>query len=104
MLSLKAQTITSARSMAHTTHRLRKTCPPHTKIASVRQSRGLMAAAPGKDPQDKDSITVERTEYTKSGLDDQVPRETDEAFDPKTTDPSEQREGMGTTRGRWNVS
>ncbi|KAH0558629.1 hypothetical protein GP486_004719 [Trichoglossum hirsutum] len=108
MLSFKAQTVTPVRSMVHTTrYRLRKTCPPHTKIASVRQSRGFMAVAGearDKNGQEKDSIVVERTEYTKSGSDDQVLRETDEAFDPKKTDPSALKEEMETTRRGRNVS
>ncbi|KAH0536228.1 hypothetical protein FGG08_006873 [Glutinoglossum americanum] len=89
-----------------TTYRLRKTCPPRTRIASVRQSRASMPPR-RKDTLDKDSISVEPKEYMKSGSGDQATKQFREVFNPKRTDTSEQREateksGVDGTRADQN--
>lgn len=78
-----------------TSYRLRSTCPPGTRIASVRQKSqeqkwfhsvgGLRAQ---KDTQHKDSLKPRSTEYSKSGGGDQAAA-TESAFDPSTSDPDE---------------
>jgi hypothetical protein len=89
--------------MAHSTHRLRKTCPPRTKIASIRQSRAFVSL-PRKDTQDKDSACVGCNEYAKGRSDDRVSGQTDVTFNPKNTDLEAQREAAAKEgRGRSGV-
>jgi hypothetical protein len=87
-------TTTSASSVF--THRLRATCPPHTKIASVRRSRDLHttfgASYPRKDSQDKDDLNPRRSEYSQSGTDDAAAATEKTAFDPSQTSPEEQEQ------------
>jgi hypothetical protein len=78
------------RFMTHMmTYRLRKTCPSHTKIASVRKSR--VFTSPHGDILDNESIYVDRMEHSKN---DEVERQADEAFDP-----NEKTEPMGNSGG-----
>lgn len=50
---------------------------------------------PRKDSQDKDSISTEATEYSKSGTDDASARQEDASFDPSITDPGKEKEKAG---------
>src|SRR5579862_1934831 len=77
--------------MAHSTHRLRKTCPPRTKIASIRQSHASTSPL-CRDTRDKDSAYVDRKEYAKGESDDQGSRQTDVTFNPENADLEAQRE------------
>ncbi|KAI9702837.1 MAG: hypothetical protein M1836_008051 [Candelina mexicana] len=87
--------LTSKRRMVGI-YRLRKTCPPGTRIASVRSLHRTTAASwPRKDSQHKDSINTEATEYSKSGTDDQAAREQDAAFDPQKTSPETEKDTAG---------
>ena len=45
---------------------------------------------PRKDSQDKDSMSTEATEYSKSGNDDMAAKEEEAAFDPELTSPESQ--------------
>ncbi|KAI4238795.1 MAG: hypothetical protein L6R40_005650 [Gallowayella cf. fulva] len=54
---------------------------------------------PRKDSQDKDSISTEATEYSKSGTDDASARHEDTAFDPGVTDPGDQKDKVGNKTG-----
>jgi hypothetical protein len=69
--------------------RLRRTCPPGTRIASVRRLHGSSSLAypPTKEGQDKDSLTPRSTEYSKSGDDDAAAATSKTAFDPNQTAP-----------------
>merc|ERR1712072_821448 len=72
---------------------MRRTCPPGTRISSVRRSRFHSTPAVRyayKDDQDKDSLNPRSTEYSKSGSDNEA-AQTDEAFDPSTTSPEGQQ-------------
>lgn len=91
---------------------LRKSVPPHTRIASIRQqsrpaiglvvpsekrqfSRLTWLALPQKDSQDRESIDRESTEYSKSGTDDQAAGIDWAAFDPNTTEPAAEKKAAG---------
>jgi hypothetical protein len=76
---------------------MRRTCPPGTRIASVRRSRFHSSPAARyayKDDQSKDSLQPKSTEYSKSGSDAEA-AETDEAFDPSKTSPESQKGDSG---------
>ena len=71
---------------------MRRTCPPGTRIASVRRSRFHASPAARyayKDDQSKDSLNPRSTEYSKSGSDNEA-AQTEEAFDPSNTSPEGQ--------------
>jgi hypothetical protein len=71
--------------------RPRQTCPPGTRIASVRQLHQTTAfGSPRKDAQGKDEIDAAPTEYSKSGTDSDVAH-SDTAFDPDTTKPETEK-------------
>ncbi|KAI9818841.1 MAG: hypothetical protein M1827_007662 [Pycnora praestabilis] len=55
-----------------------------------------------KDSQDKDSINTESTEYSKSGSDAGSAQQDEAAFDPKQTDPVEQKDTAGEGTGSEN--
>jgi len=68
-------------------HHLRATCPPRTKIVTVRALHTTPRALfPRKDDQDRESLKPESTEYSKSGSDDSAAGE-GAAFDPSKTSP-----------------
>jgi hypothetical protein len=70
---------------------LRRTCPPGTRIASVRKFHRTTAFSYAtKGAENKDEIKAEATEYSKSGSDDQVAH-SDTAFDPNTTKPGTEK-------------
>ncbi|KAL8786641.1 MAG: hypothetical protein Q9213_002670 [Squamulea squamosa] len=69
--------------------------PSTTRLLS--QTTSL--AYPRKGTQDKDSLSPEATEYSKSGTDDASARQEDTAFDPDTTDPSAQKDKVGDKTG-----
>lgn len=72
---------------------MRRTCPPGTRISSVRRSRfhGTPATRYAyKDDQSKDALKPRSTEYSKSGTDSEA-AEMDEAFDPQKTNPESQQ-------------
>jgi hypothetical protein len=46
---------------------------------------------PRADAQDKDSINTNRTEYTKSGTDDEIAGNQEAAFDPSITSPESEK-------------
>jgi hypothetical protein len=76
-----------------TYHSLRRTCPPGTRISSVRHAqyhRTPPRAYAYKDDQSKDSLNPRSTEYSKSGTDSEA-AEQDQAFDPDKTSPEEQQ-------------
>lgn len=84
---------------------MRRTCPPGTRIASVRRSR-LSTSAPRyayKDDMDKDSLKPKSTEYSKSGSDGEA-ADTDEAFDPQKTSPESQQQSQEAKVGRRLLS
>ncbi len=66
-----------------------------TPSASKPLSTSSCLAYPRKDSQDKDSINTEASEYSKSSTDDQAARQGEAAFDPKITDPQEQKDKAG---------
>jgi hypothetical protein len=99
-----------ARFMAY---QLRRTCPPGTRIATVRARTKSNSSAssgrssftisptqsfhssallqrPYKDDQDKDSLKPGSSEYSKSGSGDDQAAATDAAFDPNQTKPETQ--------------
>ena len=72
---------------------LRRTCPPGTRIASVRQYHQTKAFDyPRKGSEGRDEIKTEATEYSKSGSDDEVAH-SDAAFNPDTTKPETEKNG-----------
>ena len=82
--------------------RLRRTCPPGTRIASVRRlhrSNGL-AYPPTKEGQDKDSLTPRSTEYSKSGGDDDSAAMSKAAFDPNETAPETESKSADAESGQ----
>jgi hypothetical protein len=48
-----------------------------------------------KDSQDKDSINTDRSEYSKSGTDDDAAQNEQTAFDPNQTAPGEEKDKAG---------
>lgn len=72
---------------------LRASKPVPNRIRPFSQS--TVRAYPRKDSQDRDSINTEATEYSKSGTDDGAAAQEEAAFDPKTTDPQEEKKIAG---------
>ncbi|OCL09787.1 hypothetical protein AOQ84DRAFT_220425 [Glonium stellatum] len=90
------------RSMMAGTHRLRATCPPGTKIASVRRlhrtPRPLFAQ---KDAQDKDSLKPRSTQYSQSGGGDDAAAAMEKAaFDPSETSPEQESKEADAESGK----
>jgi len=92
----------SVRLMAY--HALRRTCPPHTRIARRSNNSGNSSPSnsfhtnsrylwPSKDAQDKDSLNPRSTEYSKTGSDDSAASDT--AFDPSSTRPETEQAQEG---------
>ncbi|KAI9765440.1 MAG: hypothetical protein M1840_007399 [Geoglossum simile] len=81
----------STLAMAHGTHRLRKTCPPRTKIASIRRLRAF-TQPPHEGTEDKISTYVGSTEYAKDGLGNRVARQTNIACNSMKADLETQSE------------
>ncbi|KAF2670433.1 hypothetical protein BT63DRAFT_424377 [Microthyrium microscopicum] len=75
---------------------LRRSCPPGTRIASVKRQFHETATTKyaRKDSQDKDSIKPESSEYAQGSSDD-VAAKKDVAFDPNTTDPHQEKKDAG---------
>jgi hypothetical protein len=69
-------------------HSLRRTCPPGTRIASVRRQYHptLAFAHPKKGSGGKDDIDAQSSEYSKSRTDNAAAA-SDTAFDPSNTRP-----------------
>jgi hypothetical protein len=106
-----AQFTPLARTMAY---QLRRTCPPGTRIASVRQRTKSVNSATAiavsnfhtslrvqayKDDQDKDSLKPGSSEYSKSGTGDDEAAHSDAAFDPNQTGPKEQEKNVEQENG-----
>ena len=68
---------------------------PHPAPPTPRRS----LTYPRKDDQAKDSINREATEYSKSGTDDASAMQEDTAFDPSVTEPTEQKDKVGSKTG-----
>ncbi|KAH8816167.1 hypothetical protein F5884DRAFT_212337 [Xylogone sp. PMI_703] len=69
--------------------------PSTSQFLSSRSVRPLSTStrylAPAKDDQDRNSMKVEKSEYTKSSTDDTVAQQTKAAFDPNVTDPESEK-------------
>ncbi|KAF2097723.1 hypothetical protein NA57DRAFT_56910 [Rhizodiscina lignyota] len=102
LLHTAASSLRTPRLMAtaafhpRSSYRLRSTCPPGTRIASIRQQSqeqrcfhaGTKYAYAQKDTQDKDTLKPRSTQYSQSeGGDDAAA--TESAFDPSTSSPEE---------------
>lgn len=71
---------------------LRRTCPPRTRIASVRQIHRSRVLSAKKGAEDRESVNAEPAEYAKSGSDAQAAH-SDTAFDPNETRPEAEEDG-----------
>ena len=67
---------------------------PNQPLYARARARALTSTTtslfPRKDSQDKDSMSTEATEYSKSGNDDMAAKEEEAAFDPELTSPESQ--------------
>lgn len=90
------------RSLSHTRipiSPLQLNCANVTPFAHKSLSTSSRLAYPRKDSQDKDSISTEATEYSKSATDDEGARQEDAAFNPNITNPQEEKEKAGESTG-----
>lgn len=73
------------------------------RIAPVRQFHQSQRWSARKGSEDKDSISRDPIEYTRSGTDEEVAKTEEVAFDPNSTDPEEQQKkaasGSGVSQG-----
>jgi hypothetical protein len=75
------------------------------QISSTRQfNQTSLSRYPRKGFEDRNSINAEATEYTKSGTDNTAAEQDEAAFDPKKTDPQQEKEtaGEGTEVCLWH--
>jgi hypothetical protein len=75
-------------SSARNGHSLRRTCPPGTRIASLRRAYHPTPAFayPKKGSEGKDDMDPQSSEYSESGVDNDAAA-SDAAFDPSNTTP-----------------
>ncbi|KAF2837470.1 hypothetical protein M501DRAFT_1017850 [Patellaria atrata CBS 101060] len=94
---------TTFRQMAYV-HHPRATCPPGTKIRSVRRFHRAPVAYARKDTQHKDSLKPDRAEYSQSGGDDAAAKTEKAAFDPNQTRPEHEEPTAKQESGGTDVS
>jgi len=71
----------------------RPALPASIRLQQLHQSSLLQLSR--KDSQDKDSINTDRSEYSKSGTDDDAAQNEQTAFDPNQTAPGEEKDKAG---------